>query len=179
LATDTQRTGRTVYPRPKIEIEFNQEALLATGCCRFVPVVIRLCELPEAHTFETIHFERTRAQQPDGGPGEGYDVNPMRPWSFRYVGKKFPRYHEFQIEFLVRTHPEETGLFSLKLESQASTLITEVTFVFQADRAEPWVRGQAKGVKGCRFLPFLRSQEERDTLAGAYPDDPGQNRETP
>ena len=177
MTTDSQRSGRTVYPRPKIEIEFNQEALLAPGCCRFVPVVIRLCELPEAQLFETLHFERTRVQQQDSGPDEGYEVDPMRPWDFRYVGKQFARYREFHVEFLVRGHPKETGLFSLKLESQAYTLLTEVTFVFQAGCAEPWVRGQARGVKAYRFLPRLRSQEERDALAGTYPGQPGEQRE--
>lgn len=172
MTTDTPRTGRTTYPRPKIEIEFAQEALLAPGCCRFVPVVIRLCELPEAQIFETFHFERTRTQQPGSSSDEDYEVDTMRPWDFRYTGQRFPRYHEFHVEFLVRGHPKETGLFSLKLESQAYTLITEVTFVFQAGRAEPWVQGQARGVKDCRFLPRLRSQQERDALAGAYPDHP-------
>lgn len=174
MTTDTQRTGRTIYPRPKIEVEFDREALQAPGCCRFVSVVIRLCELPEKYTFETIHFERTRVQQPDDSSGEEYEVDPMRPWDFRYTGKKFARYHEFHVQFLVRDHPKETGLFSYKLESQAFTLLTEVTFVFQAGRAEPWVRGQAKGVKDYRFLPRMRSQEERDALAGAYPDHPGE-----
>lgn len=171
MTLDTSRPKRTVYPHPCIEIEFDQQALLAPGCCRFVPVVIRLCELPEAHIVETIHFERTRTQQPDGSPGEDYETNPMQPWNFRSLGKKFPRYHEFHVEYLARDHPKETGLFSLKLESQAYTVLTEVTFVFQASRAEPWVRGQPKGVKAYRFLPCLRSQEERDDLAGAYPPD--------
>lgn len=177
--TTIQRTGRKVYPRPKIEIEYDPQALLAPGCCRFVPVVIRLCELPEAQLFETIHFERTRIRQPGSGPGdEEYEVNPRRPWEFRYTGgQQYARYRELHVDFLARSHPEETGLFLLKLESPAFTLITEVTFLFQAGRAEPVVRGQARGVKAYRFLPRLRSQEERDALAGAYPDHPDEKTE--
>lgn len=169
MPADTQKTGRTVYPRPYIEIEFDQQALMAPGCCRFVATVIRLCGLP-SRTMETIHFERTRARQPDDNASESYDVNPMQPWTFRHQESKFPGYHEFHVEFLARAHPKETGLFSLKIESQAYTTLTDVTFVFQAGLAEPCLPGQANGVKDYRFLPHLRSQQERDALAGAYPD---------
>ncbi len=168
MTTPTKKTGRSIYARPTIEIEFDQQALLAPGCCRFVPVVIRLCDLPEAHVIETIHFERT-ATNPACSPAGDYESHPQQPWNFRYTGRSFPRYHEFQVTFLARAHPKETGLFALKIESAAYTVLTEVTFVLQAGRSEPWIRGVAKGVRDYRFLPRLRSQEDRDALAGVFP----------
>jgi hypothetical protein len=47
------------YERPSVELEFDQASLTRDGCCRFVPVVLRICGVPE-NTMLTVMFERVR-----------------------------------------------------------------------------------------------------------------------
>src|SRR6266700_7427621 len=87
------------YDRPLLEIEFDQQALTTPGCCRYVPVVVRLCGIPfQQHVMLTVMFERTQ-KKVDGVPLDDYDVHPS---SLFLVHKGIPGYEEFVVELLAR-----------------------------------------------------------------------------
>ena len=162
------------YPRPYIEIEYDQAALQAEGCCRFVRAVIRVCGVPKG-VMNNAHFERTRAYDKDGTPRSDYECHPSNPYRFRKLDKKAPGddsngvYQEFHVELLTRSQEDETGLFQFTMESQSYSKLTDITFCFVACLDEPVVHGEAKGVKEYRCVPYLRTEEDRDALRGEYP----------
>ena len=83
------------YDRPSLEIEFDQQALTAPGCCRFVPVVVRLCGIPtHQHAILTVMFERTRKHEKDGTALDDYEVHPASSF---LVHKGIPGYHVLTI----------------------------------------------------------------------------------
>jgi hypothetical protein len=159
------------YDRPSLEIEFDQEALRAPGCCRFVPVVVRLCGVPvQQHVMLTVMFERTRKKK-GGVPLDDYEVHPA---SYFLVHHDIPGYHEYVVELLARAHSEETGTIRIKMESQAYNVLSEAVFCLDSRQAEPVASTLQKGsFKALRFLPRVRSAEERDALAGQYPPSAG------
>jgi len=155
------------YERPSLEIEFDQQALTASGCCRFVPVVVRLCGVPvQQHVMLTVMFERTRKKK-DGVPLDDYEVHPA---SYFLVHKGIPGYNEFVVELLARAHSEETGTIRIKMESQAYNVLSEAVFCLDSRQAEPVASTLQKGsFKALRLLPRIRTAEERDALGGQYP----------
>ena len=84
-----------------MEIEFDQQALTAPGCCRFVPVVVRLCGIPtHQHVMLTVMFERTRKRAKDGTACcDDYEVHPA---SYFLVQKGIPGYQEYVVDLLAR-----------------------------------------------------------------------------
>lgn len=155
------------YDRPSLEIEFNQPALTASGCCRYVPVVVRLCGIPvQQHVMLTVMFERTRKTK-EGIPLDDYEVHPV---SYFLVHKGIPGYEQFEVELLARGHREETGTIRIKMESQAYNTLSEAVFCLDSRQVEPVATTLLKGsFKALRLLPRIRSSEERDALAGQYP----------
>src|SRR6266571_6283946 len=155
------------YERPSLEIEFDQQALTASGCCRFVPVVVRLCGVPvQQHVMLTVMFERTRKKK-DGVPLDDYDVHPS---SLFLVHKGIPGYEEFVVELLARAHSEETGTIRIKMESSSYNVLSEAVFRLDSRQPEPVATTLQKGsFKAMRLLPRIRTNEERDALHGHYP----------
>ena len=162
------------YERPSLEIEFDQGALTAPGCCRFVPVVVRLCGIPtHQHVMLTVMFERTRKKK-DGVALDDYEVHPA---SYFLVHNGIPGYNEYVVELLARAHSEETGTIRIKMESQAYNVLSEAVFCLDSRQAEPVASTLLKGsFKAMRLLPRVRTAEERAALGGQYPpsaDTPG------
>jgi hypothetical protein len=158
------------YERPSLEIEFDQQALTASGCCRYARVVVRLCGIPfQQHVMLTIMFERTRKVK-DGVPLDDYEVHPT---SYFLVHKDIPGYNEYAVELLARAHSEETGTIRIKMESQAYNTLSEAVFCLDSRRPEPVATALQKGsFKALRLLPRIRTTEERDALGGQYPPSP-------
>lgn len=156
------------YERPSLEIEFNQAALNAPGCCRLVPVVVRLCGIPfHQHVMVTVMFERARKQRPGGTSHDDYDVHPM---SLFRVEKGIQDYEEYAVDLLARAHDEETGIIRITMESPAFNTLSQAVFYLDSRQPEPVAATLLKGsFKAMRFLPRVRSAAERDALAGQYP----------
>ena len=162
----TTRHGR--YLRPYLEIEFDRDALTQSACCRFVPIVLRLCAVPEG-VMNTVSFERVRVLGEDGVYRDDYEVHPRRPYSMR-VEKGFPGYQEYATHLLARPHAQETGTIHIKIESQSSSLLSEVVYRFDSREQEPVRATYHDGsFRGIRIVSFLRTTEERDALCGQYP----------
>ncbi len=156
------------YPRPFLEIEFDRQALTQGGCCRYVPVILRICSVPE-RVMLTISFERVRKQDQDGTYLDDYDVRSLRPHLLR-ASKDFSGYYEYAFQMLARPHAEETGTIHLKIESQSYSLLSETTYRFDSREQEPVRANFHDGsFRGVRLLPFLRAAQERDALRGQYP----------
>ncbi len=129
------------YERPSLEFEFDQQALTAQGCCRFVPVVVRLCGIPvQQHVMLTVSFERVRKQAKNGiDYDDDYEVHPA---SYFLAHTDIPGYREYKVDLLARPHHVETGTVRIKMESQAYNVLSEAVFCLD---------------------------EERDALSGQYP----------
>lgn len=157
------------YPRPYLEIEYERQALTQEDvCCRYVPVVVRLCNVPEG-VMLTVLFERVRKKDQDGRDLNDYEVHPHDIWKQR-VRKDFPGYHEYHLQLLARPHREETGLIHIKIESPSYSLLTEACYRLDSREAEPVCSDMHDGsFRGVRLVPFLRTPEARDALLGQYP----------
>jgi hypothetical protein len=164
----TTTPGR--YPRPSIEIEYDRAVLVGEGCCRFVPIVLRLCGIPsEQHVMLTVTFERVRKPAQDGTILDDYDVHPSigRTMPRR---REFPGYYEYAVELVARAHEEETGTIRIKMESSKYTLLSEAVYVLDSRHDAPVEHMCHKGsFKAVRMVPFVRSEEERDALQGQFP----------
>ncbi len=157
------------YERPSLEFEFDQQALTAQGCCRFVPVVVRLCGIPvQQHVMLTVSFERVRKQAKNGiDYDDDYEVHPA---SYFLAHTDIPGYREYKVDLLARPHHVETGTVRIKMESQAYNVLSEAVFCLDSRQAEPVALTLLKGsFKAMRLLPCIRSTEERDALSGQYP----------
>ena len=155
------------YERPSLEIEYDQQALTASGCCRYVPVIVRICGIPvQQHVILTVMFERTRKKK-DGVPLDDYEVHPT---SHFLVHKGIPGYCEYIVELLARAHDEETGTIRIKMESQAYNLLSEAVFHLDSRQTEPVATTLKPGsFKALRLLPRIRTDEERNALGGQFP----------
>ncbi len=164
MPTTPSKTIR--YGRPSLEIEFDQAALTAPGCCRYVPVVVRLCGIPyHQNVMVTVMFERTRKKK-DGVPLDDYDLHP----SSQFLNHKgIQGYHEYEVELLARPHGEETGTIRIKMESQAYNVLSEAVFRLDSRLPDPVASTLQKGsLTALRLLPRIRTNEERDALGGQY-----------
>jgi hypothetical protein len=158
----------TRYERPQIEIEYNREAMVKKGCCRFIPVVLRLCGVPHSqHVMLTVMFERARKRDREGTLLDDYEVHP----SSNFLRQKgIPGYYEYAVELLARPHDEETGTVRIKMESQAYNVLSEAVYVLDCRQDAPVQRSCLKGsFRAIRMVPFIRSVEERDALHGQFP----------
>jgi hypothetical protein len=163
-------TGR--YARPSIEIEFFQDNLAKECCCRFVPIVLRLCGVPaEQSVMLTVSFERTRKYAADGTALDDYDVHPGVHDTMQMRRKKqFPGYHEYAVDLLARAHREETGTIRIKMESWAHSVLSEAVYVLDSRHDSPVEFSCQKGsFQAVRMVPYVRSEEERDSLKGQFP----------
>lgn len=160
------------YDRPSLEIEYDQEALKQPGCCRLVPVVLRLCGIPvQQHVMTTVMFERTHRQASNTTAHDDYDVHPR---SLFRVEKGIVGYEEYAVDLLARAHGEETGVIRVTMESPAFNTLSQAVFYLDSRLPEPVAATLLKGsFKAMRFLPRIRSAEERDALAGQYPPSAG------
>lgn len=156
------------YLRPFLEIEYDRQALTRENtCCRYVPVVVRLCNLPEGVHLHVL-FERVRKKSEGGEDLDDYEVHPKALWNLR-VQKDFPGYHEYHIQLLARPHHEETGSIYIKLESQSYSLLTEARYRLDSRETAPVCSDMHNGsFRGVRLIPFLRNDEVRDALLGQY-----------
>lgn len=164
----TSSTHKVIrYERPSLEVEFDQQALTAPGCCRFIPLVVRLCGIPvQRNVMLTVMFERTRKKK-DGVPLDDYDVHPS---SLFLVHKSIPGYEEYVVELLARAHSEETGTIRIKMESSSYNVLSEAVLRLDSRLTEPVTSTIQKGsFKALRLLPRIRTDEERDALHGHYP----------
>ncbi len=155
------------YPRPFLEIEFDQPALTQGGCCRYVPIVLRLCAVPE-QVMLTVRFERVRKKDQQGAYLDDYEIEPYA-YILR-IPSNIPGYNEYATELLARPHATETGTIHIKLESHSSNLLSEALYRFDSRKAEP-VRARLHpgSFRGERLIPFLRTTQARDALHGQYP----------
>lgn len=155
------------YERPSLEMEFDQQALTAPGCCRYVSVVVRLCGIPfQQHVMLTVMFERTRKVK-EGVPLDDYEVHPS---SLFLVHKGIPGYNEYMVVLLARPHSEETGTIRIEMQSAAYNLLSQAVFRLDSRQPEPVATTLQKGsFKALRLLPRIRTAEERDALGGQYP----------
>lgn len=151
------------YDRPFLELEYDGEAYRQQGCCRYVPIVLRLCGVPKQQGVRlSVSFERVRKVSTQGEPLDDYEVHPR---SVPAVRTTFPNYHEYALALRARAHHEETGTIRISMTSQAGHPISEATIVFDCGAAEP-VQNVCKGFSRVRLLPSIRTPEERDALGG-------------
>jgi len=158
----------TRYERPSVELEFDQASLTREGCCRFVPVVLRICGVAD-NTMLTVMFERVRPLEESNQHTDDYEVHPDYGMLRVSVPGAVKGYSEYQGAFLARAHAKETGTVHIKLESGAFNVLTEATIRLDCRREKPVLTLVKGKLKDIRFLPQLRSQEERDALHGHYP----------
>ncbi len=153
------------YNRPYLELEYSHEAFVSSGCCRYVPIVLRLCGVPKhQNIILNVSFERMRKRSKDGQPLDEYEVDATRLAPLR---TDFPNYCEYALELLARGHARETGTIRVSITSRAAHLITEVVIVFDCRAAEP-VWKVCKGLKGYRLRRALRTAQERNALLGQF-----------
>jgi hypothetical protein len=155
------------YVRPQIEIEYDRKALVGEGCCRFVPVVLRLCGVPtDQHVMLTVMFERTRKYQ-EGVALDEYDVHPRSSFLTR---KGFPGYYEYAVELLARPYSEDNGTIRIKMESQAYNVLSDAVYILDSRQDAPVEHTCQKGsFRAVRMVPFIRSEADRDMLQGQFP----------
>lgn len=160
---------RGPYPRPYLEIEYDRRALTQeNACCRYVPVVVRLCNVPDGVMLHML-FARVRKKDEGGSYLDDYEVNPHEIWK-QQVRKDFPGYHEYHLHLLARPHSEETGSIHVKIESSSYSLLTEAIYRFDSRESEPVCSNMhERSFRGVRLVPFLRTPEARDALLGQYP----------
>lgn len=154
------------YSRPCLELEFDQQALMQPGCCRFVPVVLRLCGIPTAQkVMLTVSFDRVRKHDQQGMPLDDYELHPLRT---PFVRKDFPGYQEYAAQLLARGHDQETGTIRIAMVSQSGSMLSQAEYRLDSRQTKP-VQRECKGFLSTRLLTHIRSQEERDALRGQYP----------
>lgn len=160
------------YRRPYLEIEYDQESFLRENvCCRYVPVVVRLCSVAEDARLSVL-FERVRRQDQDGTYLDAYQVRPHELWKLR-KNTDIAGYHEYHLHLLARANSEETGLIHITITSAAGTLLSEVAYRFDCCCQEPCSsKLHPNSFQGIRLLPFVRTPEARDALHGQYPASP-------
>jgi len=156
----------TRYDRPGVELEFDQGALTQPGCCRYVPIVLRLCGVPvQQHVILTVSFERVRKRTADGTPLDDYEPHPFYTVPVR---KDFPGYREYALELLARAHDQETGTIQITMTSQSGSILSHAVFRLDSRQVEP-VQAECKGFAHVGLRPSLRSGTERDALQGSVP----------
>ena len=156
----------TRYDRPGLELEFDQKALTKEGCCRYVPVVLRLCGVPvQQHVILTVSFERVRKRAASGEPLDDYEPHPFYTAPAR---KDFPGYYEYVLELLARAHDQETGTIQITMTSQKGSMLSHAVFRLDSRQVEP-VQAECKGFAHVGLRPSLRRAAERDALQGRVP----------
>lgn len=155
------------YPRPDLELEFNQQQLTQPGCCRFVSVVVRLCGVPDhLHVLATVTFERVRKQSKDGALLKGHEFHPSY---VTFTGKKFPGYHEYAAELLARGYDDtETGTIRISMTSPSGGVLSEAVYRLMSCQTQP-SEVVCKGFRSKRLLEHVRTPQERDALRGQFP----------
>jgi hypothetical protein len=161
--------NKNAYGRPAIEVEQNLP-VQRIGDFEFVEIVVRFCGVIE-HTEFTVTLERVRRMAKQYGPLD--DPYEVRPYSFDFVNRPASDekgYWEFQTLLLTRGHSIETGTvgFCVKMVS-TSTVLVEGRIAWDSRRPEPIVKIDKGYLEGIRFLPYLRTPEERAALHGRYP----------
>lgn len=156
----------TRYDRPGLELEFDQAALTQPGCCRYVPIVLRLGGVPvQQHVILTVSFERVRKLAAGGEPLNDYEAHPAYTTSVR---KDFPGYREYALELVARAHDQETGTIRIAMTSQSGSILSQAVFRLDSRQIEP-VQVECKGFAHVGIRPSLRSSTERDALQGRVP----------
>jgi hypothetical protein len=154
------------YPRPALEIEYDAQALSgAVQCCRFVPVVVRVCGLPpeERHARLEVYLQRFQIT-PDNEHADAYE---WRQRHARPAQKTYPNYAEYQFALLARPHSEETGILQVEMFSAATSRLSYAKFIFDSREAAPIIETcEGFSPKQPRLISRIRSQEERDLLRG-------------
>lgn len=154
------------YGRPCLELEFDQQALMQQGCCRFVPIVLRLCGIPTAQKVRlTVSFDRVRKHDQEGMPLDDYELH---PYNTPFIHKDFPNYEEYATQLLARGHDLETGTIRIAMTSQSGSILSQAEFRLDSRQPKP-VQRECKGFLSTRLLTHIRSHEERDALRGQYP----------
>lgn len=154
------------YGRPCLELEFDQQALMQLGCCRFVPIVLRLCSIPTAQKVRlTVSFDRVRKHDQEGRPLDDYELH---PYNTPFIHKDFPNYEEYAAQLLARGHDLETGTIRIAMTSQSGSILSQAEYRLDSRQTKP-VQRECKGFLSTRLLTHIRSQEERDALRGQYP----------
>ncbi len=159
------------YSRPCLELEFDQQALMQPGCCRYVQVVLRLCGIPTKQKVTmTVNFDRVRKHDQQGNPLDAYERFPTHT---PFVHKDFPNYEEYATQLLVRADDQETGTIRVAMTSPSGSILSQAEYRLDCRQTRP-IQRECKGFLSTRLLPHIRSQEERDTLRGQYPAVTGQ-----
>lgn len=152
------------YKRPRLEVEYDQAALTAPGCCRFVPVVLRVCGVPlHKQVRLDVTVERLRVVK-DGVPQDDYTE---RPTMLR-LKQRFQEYVEGKLEVLARAHASETGTICITMSSPSETILSHVVLRFESCQSKPVVEDQL-GFTSITFVPGIRSDTERLHLHGHLP----------
>ncbi len=154
------------YDRPFLELEFDQQALMQPGCCRFVQIVVRLCGVPTTqNVMLTVSFDRVRKHDQHGTPLDDYELHPIHT---QLVRKGVPNYEEYATELLARAHDQETGTIRISMTSQSSSILSQAEYRLDSRETKP-VQRECKGFRGVRLLSHIRTPQERDALQGQYP----------
>ena len=155
------------YSRPFLELEFDQQALMQPGCCRFVQVVVRLCGVPTVQSVMlTVSFDRVRKHDQNGMLLDDYELHPLQTARMR---KDFPNYEEYAAELLARAHDQETGTIRISMVSHSGSLLSQAEYRLDSRDTRPIVQRESKGFRSIRFLSHIRTSQERDALQGQYP----------
>ncbi len=152
------------YERPRLEVEYDQAALTAHGCCCFVPVVLRVCGVPlHKQVCLEVTVERLRVVK----DGVALDDYTERPTMLRLT-ERFQEYVEGKLELLARAHARETGTIGITMSSPSGTLLSQVVLRFDTRQSKPVVADQL-GFTSLTFVSTLRSDMERESLHGHLP----------
>lgn len=152
------------YERPRLEVEYDQAALTTPGCCRFVPVVLRVCGVP---LHKQVRLEVTVERMRVVKDGVALDDYTERPTMLRLT-QRFQEYVEGKLELLARGHGRETGTIGITMSSPSGTLLSHVVLRFDSRQSKPIVE-DALGFTSLTFVPSLRSDAERESLHGYLP----------
>jgi len=166
----SSRHSNSRYARPAVEVEFANQHIQHIDGFDFVEAVIRFCGVISTAMF-TVSLQRVRtAKEGHTALDDPYEIHPYSGDFISRPASQVQDYWEYRALFLTRGHSTETGTVSFSAVIQnTGTVLVDAKIRFDSRYPEPVCKIEKGHLAGLRFLPYLRSPEERTALNGRYP----------
>ena len=159
----SEKKTQVRYPRPILQIEVDLQTLTQPGCCRFVPILIRLINIPRMEVTLDVTFWRERMRDLAGEYTEGYQTQPRFCHPPAKNAESVDGVWEIRTELLARSHDFETGTVSITMSSYSSTELSHAEYRLVSCRSA-LTEVAAKGFASITIFDHLLSTEERTHL---------------